>query len=708
MGRHGKNVGLVGCLADKMDGMKIGMNVRSQIFINVVGTVLLVTSGLTACALFGGGGYGEGGMWGDSAASRPVIPSHPNGEDWPDAGVAILDEQATLDYRMGGGGEGSRGRLVAVIDHRVRMKILREEGLSAATIRLPVTPGTEITDVHARSVTPKGSITTMSDSAIRRVPMEGMGERDGAAYYNLTFTIPVARVDGLIEYRYRQIYLDPLMVPTWVFGRPYPVLRTELNITADANVRYDFRYGRGTDVMDLQPLRRKEGRGGRERLIFVERDLPPYFVEPDMPHTSRVSPWVGVVLTSAQSRDQVYRMQTWDDVAERMRGLANAVGAGQRLQGSVVDRYMIVRDRLHGMTSLPGLGVSPPMPISKLWAGEMGASRDVAAVLWNALREAGVESHLALATSLMAPPSFDDFPGMYPFLRTLVAVDRSALADVIPQCGGDPLRRSVLCDGANGRYVFLDPACKECRFGELSADLNGQRALLIPQRGVAQWIDIPATSPEQNRKVVRLGLTLEVDGKLQGTFEARMDGLAAQDARHTLWKVGDKSDRKRIARRFVTGVTQEWPLEITTIANADEPEAALMFEGTLSTLATRVKYEQFRIRPRDIAPTALDEEWRSRRRYDAVLAAPAWEETRVTIRLPVGYQLEDKPPFTLVTPFAEYAAGFVKRDRDVHFSRRLVIKTQNITWQMWPEFWRFIESVRDYEQTPLQVGLREE
>ena len=128
--------------------------------------------------------------------------------------------------------------------------------------------------------------------------------QDASELKYLVFTVPGVKVGGLIDVKYTRIYTAIALVPSWVFGRELPVVRAELALVINPGVKVDYRYGHGEQLGENQPLRRKLP-DGRERLVFVEQDLPAYYGEPRMPHRARGSPWVATVVTSATVVDTV-------------------------------------------------------------------------------------------------------------------------------------------------------------------------------------------------------------------------------------------------------------------------------------------------------------------------------------------------------------------------------------------------------------------
>ncbi|MEZ4270514.1 MAG: hypothetical protein R3C68_03475 [Myxococcota bacterium] len=122
-----------------------------------------------------------------AAIFLPVFRNLPSAVDWPDIGAVIVEDVANLDYRTTLIGE--KPKLVAILRHRQRIKVLNEHGLSQADIRLPIDGFSTVTRVRARSITPSGDDSDLDDAALR--PVMRTNKRQRAPEIKLlSFTIP--------------------------------------------------------------------------------------------------------------------------------------------------------------------------------------------------------------------------------------------------------------------------------------------------------------------------------------------------------------------------------------------------------------------------------------------------------------------------------------------------------------------------------------
>lgn len=633
----------------------------------------------------------------ESGFPTAVIPPAPRASDWPDVGAAILDDVALLEYRFAETQEGEELRLIAVLNHRRRIKILSEKGLEQATVDLPVDGFGTVTRVEAQAVSPDGDVERFDSGDLEVRPWPGLERAPGLKV--LRARIPGAVVGGLIDYRYERVFVDVDFVPPWVYAQSLPVVRSELSLVADAGIKLDLRSGVGEKPVERQPLRRAMD-DGRERLVFVEQNLEPVYPEPDMPHPTRVAPWTASVVVSADLGTRRRRFASWEHARHKVEAMLARVG-GAEVAGTAEQRYAKVRDAVRGVQAL-GLGVLPTMQAGALMNGEPTSSRDAAALLTAVLRDGGAKAYPALLTAAGGPPAFDGFPALYPFVRAVVAVDVRDQIARDPSCREDPVSRGLLCTVPPESYAFVDPLCRHCRFGELPTELTGGRALVfLPDR--ARWVDVPSDPPERNRTLTQYRYVLGLDGSLRGHMSGELSGAPSRRVRSRV----AESELEALLGETLFGPESPVRLSELELMHRDEAEKPLRVRGKAESKAVKLDYEQFRLRPVDFVGSVLPGRWRGLRRYDALLEAPAWVETVATIEVPVGYRVETGETVRIIEPFAEYAAGFALRERSLTFSRRLVVKAQRLDPEQYERFREFLDKVAAAEERGVGAGLNQ-
>ncbi len=620
----------------------------------------------------------------------PVIPAQPSVADWPDTGAVVLEDEATLEYVL----DPLDAHVVrAVIDHRRRIKILSAEGLSAADVELWTDEMARVGGIVGRSVRPDGSIVELD--ALSRAPVPEAPKLLDVGH--IRFRVPGAQVGGLIEYRYQRTFPDAYLVPAWIFGGRYPVLRAELSILFPKALRLDYRFGKGPRVEEVLPLRRPL-EDGRERLVFVQKDLPVYYAERFAPHPSRVQPWVASVITSNSSFGTTLRLESWNDVLTRLLGYFGQVG-GTPGSGPTPARFRAVRNSLSIVDAL-GLGVRRPVAVSRLLAHEPGSSRDAVAVLLNALRGSNVEAYPALISSAAGEVAVEGFPSLSPFARPVVAVRAKGDAADRTGCGLSATDTNPACRTPPDDFLFLDASCSYCRYGELPWELAGGRAVVLMPNG-ARWLELPLDPPEQHRASVQLRLSFDAVGAVSGKVDGQLTGNVARGARALANQpAGEARDRGMSALALGAGEAALVDVELTSVVNVDQPVA---FTSLVRTKLQKLGYEQFELRPEAIVGSSFGDAFRAVRRTPAVLEAPRSTEHIVLLEMPVGYEVELPPQVRISRPYAEYSAGYERRERILTYVRRLRLLAHVIELDAWDDFHAFVTQVAEIEATPVRI-----
>lgn len=627
----------------------------------------------------------------------------PAAQAYPDAGAVVLEDEATLEYRVMTPPGGGKARLLAVLDHRRRLKILTESGLGEAVVRLPIDGYSTVTRVVGRAVADHHKIKNMGNSAARLVERQAVEAR-APDVKDLTFEVPGAQVGGIIEYRYERVYLDPLWVGPWVYGDKLPTLRAELGVISDPQVQMDIRHGLGDHGIDRKPVRRDVLPDGRVRLVFVEVNLPGMFLEPQGVHVAHRAPWTACMVRKHKlPGEPAQRFSTWDSIAAHVaEAMALSPNQAAVRHGDLRQRIGEVRAQTVPL-AVPGLGVQRPDQSRHADPNVPICAREAAA---RALETLGAPLPYLLLTGPQMPPFAEDFPAAYPFSRVVLAVPADASWLRNQHCTGAAFERDLLCGVSPGDSILFDPSCPDCPLGTLAPGLADSRALRVEPDGSSHWVDVRGGGPGLHALVQNVTLVMDVDGSMRGPIKAQargsMGGLWRAKLRHVGRVAGSRVQQDeqvgRINAQMLLG-EGEAPradgIRLTHLYDADQP---LLAQATALGQARKAGYETFTLRALDLTGSSVPDFWQGARQGAVVLGGPSWLETHAQVELPVGYVAQLPEPVTVAGNVAEYAAGFSQKGRVLYFSRRMVLKQAAIDGEDWPAFHDFFNQVRAYEK----------
>ncbi|MEM6732392.1 MAG: hypothetical protein AAF658_12610, partial [Myxococcota bacterium] len=392
-----------------------------------------------------------------------------------------------------------------------------------------------------------------------------------------------------------------------------------------------------------------------------------------------------------------------EEVRTRVERMTVNVGSGGRARGKPEVRFAKVRDKIRGLDVL-GIGIKESVSGSMLMGGEPAVSRDASTMLTKRMRGAELPAYFALLSSDVGPPLLEGMPSFFPFVRAVVAMDVSKRIEDDASCEEDPINQGLLCTIPEDAYAFLDPLCETCRFGELPLELTGGRALVF-KPGRAEWVDVPADPPQRNRRMSQWLYRLSIRGELSGGMSGQLTGAPAREVRTAL--LGEKRPKLDPVEKVLYGADTPIDLFKGEYEHLRTIEKDLSVSAKAKSTAKKLDYERFQLRPVDLIGPSLPGRWRFSRRSPSLMPGPSWTETVVTVELPVGYEVELPEVVKLVTPFAEYAAGYALKQRDLTFRRRLILKTRRVDSDDWDEFRSFLAKVEALENEGVVVGFEE-
>ena len=638
-----------------------------------------------------------------------VIPG-PEADAYPDAGAVILEDEATLEYRVMPPPSGGKPQLVAVLDHRRKLKILTEAGKPEADVRLPVDGFSTVTRVVGRSVAPGQTLVNLNSDAVVVQDREEVTARADAVK-DLTLHISGAQVGGVIEYRYERIFLDPLYVPPWIYGAHLPCLRAELGVISDPRVEVDLRHGRGDAGVDRRPVRRDVLEDGRTRLVFVETDLAGMFAEPHGVHPAHRAPWTAVMLRQSRLGDGVRRYDSWDSVAahvQQQMHLADEPHPG--VHGDLLARVAALRAQIWPL-AIEGLGVQRPDQSRAAKANQPICYREAAARALKSFADLAIDVPYLLLTGPQMPPFAEDFPAGYPFGRIALELPAQAAWLRGLRCDGPAYARDLLCGVKVGDLILFDPGCPACPLGTLTPGFADSRALKVAKDGSTRWVDLHLGGPASHSLVQDINLAMDVDGSLSGPIHVQARGNVAGVWRGRLRRAAEVTDAKHERLKEMGRVNAQMLLGDDVSPRADgivlvDPalvDRPLGARAQVLGQARKGGYETFSFTALDLAGASIPAFWRGARQGAVVLGGPSWLETTVEVALPVGYVAQLPPQKTLTGAVADYAAGFSQRGRTLYFSRRLVLKQAALAADDWADFHDFFGQVRAYEAAAVQL-----
>jgi transglutaminase-like putative cysteine protease len=556
-----------------------------------------------------------------------------------------------------------------VFERHTRVKILTEGGYEWGTVTIPYRAADRtqlVTNIQGRTYRPADGDRVQIDEMTRNSIFD---ENVDGEWKQIRFTLPALQPGAVIEYRYRVVSKDPVLVPDWAFQTGEPVLWSEFRADIPELFRYVSAYQGEIkpDVAEQEPYSRRmswivdlprsamysyrntgqastDVHGVKSR--WVMRNVPalrwePYMTTPEdfrakirfelaefgrtSTPTVQVTTPSGTVSVPGTVLPVKQVMTSWEQLAEEL--------MDSRLFGKQIGDHRAVRDQARVIVE----GITDPLRRTKaiydylrttmVWTGQRGVlldqdldealrarsgdSPEIALLLVSMLREAGLEAYPVI----MSTRNHGQVLSVYPLLSQFNHV----LAYVEVDSAG------YLLDATDSKRPFpLLP----------SEALNGTGFLVRhPDPG---WVTIAPVDDYWHRRT--LDVALDASGTLTGTVRATEGGYSALESRGALEDAETPAAFVREALLDAASGALVDSCSVTDEADTLELAAAFSAPGY-----AQVAGDFIYLNPTALGRFGENPLRRPERAFPVDLIYPRRQHYNVLLRLPEGYAVQEVP-----------------------------------------------------------------
>jgi transglutaminase-like putative cysteine protease len=428
----------------------------------------------------------------------------------PDASALILADYGTVHFITGG---------QVVYERHTRVLILTEQGYDWGTHEVVYNGERRnqiVSGIAGQSFTLRnGQVTRhrMDRKSIFSEDLDGSMRR-------VKFTLPALSAGTIVEYRYKVTSKSPIFLPNWTFQHGEPTLWSEFRAQIPDAFRYvsHVRGSRGYHIRTSDPVNTPMGPSTRFR--YVVRDIPALRVEPFMttPRDYRYSINFQLSQINVPGQGPIEFLSSWQKMGEELMG-SDAFGRHLRATREVND---VVRTVTAGKDSQQEkmvalydhvrksikfndrMGYWADQSTSQVLRTRSGSSSEIALLLTNMLRAAGLSAHPVLISTRNNGQPVENYPMLRQFNDVLVHVI------------------------ADGEEHLLDATDPHRPHNVLPVSALNHRGWLVDEKG-GRWI--PITSSTLGFESVSVIGTLSETGGLVARYERRFDGFSAVSIR---------------------------------------------------------------------------------------------------------------------------------------------------------------------------------
>jgi len=450
-----------------------------------------------------------GSRWSSRIAWKDfTLESVPDRNDFPDAGAVILLNDAHLEMFQ------VEDHAFSEMRHHTIVKILNERGMKYANVLIPYSPGTEVSNIQARTIQPDGRIVPLKKSLIFDTNLYP----DYIFYSDIRtkrFTMPAVEEGCIVEYSYHTTVKHFTFWPRWRFQKEDPVLisRYKLRCPGDWDIAWKT-YG-----IDVSPKTGQAYKGMKVSHTWEVRDIPALIPEPAMPNGMQYIPHIMFSPVGIRTWNDVsawYRQAAGDRMKPggSIRHFTENLLAGLSDPDEKLQRiYEFVRDHIRYVAIEIGIGGYQPHFAGDVLENRYGDCKDMTTLIVAMAKAADLKVrpvlistwyHGGIDTGLVSLAHFDH----------MIAV----------------------AEKSDGTRIWMDATEKFSRFGELPW-YDCDRSGLVVDGEQAVIYRTPVLTAQENV----ISRVWHVDIHKHRTWEGRMKffvhGAPAMELRHRLSRV---------------------------------------------------------------------------------------------------------------------------------------------------------------------------
>ncbi|MBN1352734.1 DUF3857 and transglutaminase domain-containing protein [candidate division KSB1 bacterium] len=565
--------------------------------------------------------------------------------------------------------------------HRI-IKILARAGLRWADITIPYSSQSKVKNIIARTISPDGKITMLSEKNIFDVNLYP----DWIFYSDIRakrFTLPAVETGCIVEYSYEKELQNVSYWNNWNFQHSIPTLLSRYSMRIPA----DWDYYVQTYPASIEP-----GKSGnkvtstKSEYVWEQRNVPPLRYEVAMPAVSDV---VNRVAFSPAFVSNWSDISTWFlHLAEERMKPDEAIKSftGELIRGSNSQRqsleriFRFVRDNVRYVAIEIGIGGYQPHFAHETFLNRYGDCKDMAALLIAMMDVAGLKAYPALVSTRQNGKVDTTLASHNQFNHVIVC--------------------AVLPDSAT---LWLDPTDKDCAFGELPYYDQGTCAFIVEPEGKYEFRFTPSNPAAKNLHQMTWDVKLDSSGRLAGSCEMHLHGVPAQRTRRLLAEMNSFQQTQWAASNAVDYCAGA-SLEQLSIENLFSPAHPLVIKFQVDVPHFAVVDSNYLILEGNIFRQSQFEDMfnTSERIHPVHFNYLPKSKDFIKLNLPETYVLHYVPDdFDDSTKLADYEIKYRSNKNELEVFRYLQFKQQEIPKAGYSEMRSFFQKIGRAERRKL-------
>ncbi|MFQ6031921.1 MAG: DUF3857 domain-containing transglutaminase family protein [Candidatus Zixiibacteriota bacterium] len=471
------------------------------------------------------------------------------------------------------------------------------------------------------------------------------------------FNFPRVEKNSLVEYEYKFLLKSLLFWHDWFFQNEIPVIYSRYTLKTPKDFGFKFKL-----VKDqIEPQIRPGDEEGELIFIWETRNKRALRNEDFMPPLKDVASRVTFAPSEFKMEGKIYPSKTWDDVArwynelssgsiipdENTVDLAFTLTSNLRSQREKVKAiYQWVQEHIRYVSVAIGTGAFKPHNSREVLDYKYGDCKDMSSFLIALLKAIGIEAFPTLISTKGHPGVLQDMPKPRQFDHVMVVIS------------------------LDNEYLWLDPACRNCKFGQLPFENQGATALMVKdERG--ELITSPESSFDQNLSQTSWEIKLNPDRSATGKVIIKAEGQEDLAFKNSLLEL-KPTKRREALLDFVSFWFIDVDLNRYEFKHLEEKDSNMYVEGDFAAgkFGTETGGKLF-LPVNFTAQRNISQAFPKKQRDFPVLFDYKFSSIdEVSIEIPHQFEIEFLPPNTFLDEdFGIFESSYEIKDNKIYHKR---------------------------------------
>ena len=419
---------------------------------------------------------------------------------FPESDAVVIKNEGQMEIKKNG---------EALFTEHGILKIFSDTDQRYSKQSLPFNNSVEIVSIKARTINEEGEKFILNENQITEKSMFSEYTLYSDAKVK-EFNFPRVEKNCIVEYEYKFLLKSLLYWHDWFFQDEVPVIYSKYVLKIPKDLGFKFKVVND----EIEPQIEFTDKGKKFIFTWEAKDKKALRKETFMPPMSDVAKQLAFSPSAFKMDGKIYPSKIWDDVAgwyrelssestiggEDIKDLAFTLTSNLESKGKKAKAiYQWVQDHLRYVLVAIGTSAFKPNNCQSVLDYKYGDCKDMSSFLIALLKAIGINAFPTLISTKGHPRVLTDMPKPRQFDHVMVVV---------------PL---------DGEYLWLDPACRNCKFGELPFEDQGATALIVKSDG-GELITSPESSFDQNPSQTSWEIKLYPDQSTTGKVIIKAEG----------------------------------------------------------------------------------------------------------------------------------------------------------------------------------------